>query len=595
MLIGAFGLLTKGFGMSVIRHIEIQHFRAIKYLSWNPTPGLNCLVGPGDSGKSTILEAIDLALGARRSYSFNDADFYQLDTTSPLIITVTIGKLHDELKNVERYGSFFRGFNPTTKEISDEPSVGTETVLTIMLYVDGDLAPDWRLYSDRADADGLERRLPWKHRELLSPARLGTTSHQNLAWGNRSVLNKLSEDTLDVSSVLAQLGRQTRQAFAAQQVQGVTEVLSQVQQIANGLGVPVGQLSVLLDVNGISMSNGAISLHNNDGTPLRQLGTGSSRLLISGLQKAASCSNILIVDEAEYGLEPYRITRLLNELGSKDIEPTQQVFITTHSPYVLRELQACQLHVVRKLSPLPPIQNVPASHPLYSHSIFSLNDGEEQQSTLRVCAEAFLSKAVIVCEGKTEIGLVRGIDLYNQDGNHPTILAKGVYCADGGGDSMFARAKVFKSLGYPTSLFKDSDKTQQHQQLTAEMVGLEIPTFEWLNGNATEDALFLACPINLINDFLNLAISRKGEDSVRAHIANYSSNKITLDDCRERFNDSHRVVLAKAANKKSWFKDIDPAENIARNTIGPNFQNFSPILISTLTDLFQWARSQGER
>ncbi|MBB1441332.1 AAA family ATPase, partial [Shewanella sp. SG41-4] len=82
--------------MSIIRHIEIQHFRAIKYLSWNPTPGLNCLVGPGDSGKSTILEAIDLALGARRSYSFNDADFYQLDTTSPLIITVTIGKLHDE-------------------------------------------------------------------------------------------------------------------------------------------------------------------------------------------------------------------------------------------------------------------------------------------------------------------------------------------------------------------------------------------------------------------------------------------------------------------------------------------------------------------
>lgn len=579
--------------MSVIRHLQIQNFRSIKNLSWNPNPGLNCLIGPGDSGKSTILDAIDLALGARRAYSFNDADFYQLDTKSPLVITITIGALHDELKNIERYGSFLRGFNSATKAISDEPQIDTETVLTIKLHVDADLAPDWRLYSERADADGLERRLPWKHRELLSPARLGTTSNQNLAWGNRSVLNKLSEETLDVSAVLVLLGRQTRAAFAEQQVQGVTEVLNQVQLIANGLGVPVGQLSALLDVNGISMSNGAISLHNNDGTPLRQLGTGSSRLLISGLQKATSCSSILIVDEAEYGLEPYRITRLLNELGSKDIEPTQQVFITTHSPYVLRELQACQLHVVRKLPSLPPIPNLTAPHLVYSHSIFSLSNGEEQQSTLRVCAEAFLSKAVIVCEGKTEIGLVRGFDLYNQDHDQQTILAKGVYCADGGGDSMFTRAKVFKSLGYPTSLFKDSDKPQEHKQLTTEMVSLGISTFEWMNGNATEDALFVACPINLINNLLNLAISRKGEDSVRAHIANYSNNQITLDDCRERFNENHRAVLAKAANKKSWFKDIEPAESIARNTIAPNYQSFSPILTNTLNGLYQWAQTQG--
>jgi predicted ATPase len=580
--------------MSVVRHIEIQNFRSIKQLSWYPRPGLNCLIGPGDSGKSTVLDAIDIALGAKRSYSFNDADFYQLDTTSPLIITITIGELHDELKNVERYGFFLRGFNPVTKEISDEPLVNTETVLTVKLYVDADLAPDWRLHSDRAEADGLERRLPWKHRELLSPARLGTTSHQNLAWGNRSVLNKLSEDTLDVSSILAQLVRQSRQAFAGQQLEGVTEVLTQVQKIANGLGVPVGQLNALLDVNGMSLSNGAISLHNSDGTPLRQLGTGSSRLLISGLQKAASCSSILIVDEAEYGLEPYRITRLLNELGSKDAEPTQQVFITTHSPYVLRELQACQLHVVRKLIlPPPPPPILPAPHPIYSHLILSLNDGEDQQSTLRVCAEAFLSKAVIVCEGKTEVGLVRGIDLYNQGGNHPTIIAKGVYCADGGGDSMFARAKVFKSLGYQTSIFKDSDKAQEHQQLTAEMVGIKVPIFEWLNDNATEDALFLSCPSDLIPSLLALAISRKGEDSVRSHISNHSHNQITLDDCRERFNENHRSVLAKAANKKGWFKDIEPAENMARYIIAPNCQNFSTILTSNLSNLFQWAHSQG--
>jgi putative ATP-dependent endonuclease of OLD family len=577
--------------MSVIRHIEINNFRAIKQLSWNPKPGLNCLIGSGDSGKSTILDAIDLALGARRFYSFSDADFYQLDTSLPIIITVTLGELDDELKNIEKYGSFLRSYDFSTNVIFDEPQSNNEVVLTIKLIVDANLDPDWRLFSERSDAEGLERRLPWKHRELLSPARLGTTGYQNLAWGSRSVLNKLSEDTLDVSSLLTKLGRQTRQAFVDQQVEGVSDVLQQVQKIGNNLGVPIGPLKALLDVNGISLSNSAISLHNNDDTPLRQLGTGSSRLLISGLQKAASKSTMLIVDEAEYGLEPYRITRLLNELGSKDTIPTQQVFITTHSPYVLRELQANQLHVLRKFLPLP-LGHAPWPQPP-SHGIYSLEGGDEQQATLRVCAEAFLSKAVLVCEGKTEIGIVRGLDLYNQDGNHPTINAKGVYCADGGGDNLFARAKVFNSLGYPTAIFKDSDKADQHQVPTTAAIGMGIQVFEWLDNNATEDALFLSCPEYLILSLLKIAIDRKGEDAIKAHILKFSNNQITLNDCQEHFSDSHRTLLAKAANKKSWYKDIEPAESLARHTIGPNFQSFTPVLTKTLTDLFEWARGQG--
>ena len=577
--------------MSIIRHLEINNFRSIKQLSWNPNPGLNCLIGPGDSGKSTILDAIDLVLGARRSYSFSDADFYQLDTSLPIIITVTLGNLDDELQSIEKYGSFLRSYNVSTKVIFDEPQLNNEVVLTIKLIVDANLDPDWRLFSERTDAEGLERRLPWKHRELLSPARLGTTGYQNLAWGSRSVLNKLSEDTLDVSSLLTKLGRQTRQAFVDQQVEGVSDVLQQVQKIGNNLGVPIGQLKALLDVNGISLSNSAISLHNYDDTPLRQLGTGSSRLLISGLQKAASKSTMLIVDEAEYGLEPYRITRLLNELGSKDTIPTQQVFITTHSPYVLRELQANQLHVIRKLIPLPPGHEPIIQPP--SHAVYNLEGGDIQQATLRACAEAFLSKAVLVCEGKTEIGLVRGMDLYSQDGNHPTINSKGVYCADGGGDSLFARAKVFNSLGYPTAIFKDSDKAQEHLQQTTEAIGLRIPIFEWLNNNATEDALFLACPESLIPNLLKIAIDRKGEDAIKTHIFNYSNNQITLNDCQERFNDSHRTILANAANKKSWYKDIEPAENLARYVIAPNYQNFTPILTQTLNGLFRWASGQG--
>ena len=70
-----------------IRLVEITHFRGIKDLVWLPSPGINCLIGPGDSGKSSILDAIDFCLGARRNIQFNDADFHQLDVETPITIS----------------------------------------------------------------------------------------------------------------------------------------------------------------------------------------------------------------------------------------------------------------------------------------------------------------------------------------------------------------------------------------------------------------------------------------------------------------------------------------------------------------------------
>lgn len=39
--------------------IEIQNFRGVKSLDWRHIAETTALVGPGDSGKSTILDAIE--------------------------------------------------------------------------------------------------------------------------------------------------------------------------------------------------------------------------------------------------------------------------------------------------------------------------------------------------------------------------------------------------------------------------------------------------------------------------------------------------------------------------------------------------------
>ncbi len=79
-----------------LRRVEIERFRGIKKLHWNVVGDFVCLLGPGDSTKTTILDAIELTLSPRWNVSFNDADFYDANTEHPLSITITVCELHDE-------------------------------------------------------------------------------------------------------------------------------------------------------------------------------------------------------------------------------------------------------------------------------------------------------------------------------------------------------------------------------------------------------------------------------------------------------------------------------------------------------------------
>ena len=121
--------------MPRIRVVEIEHYRCIQRLRWTPNAGFNALIGPGDGGKSTVLDAIDQCLTARRSLSFTDADFYALDVTTPIQISVTVGELPPTLLDFDAYGSFVRGFAPETGELVDEMGVGYETAKTFLRRV----------------------------------------------------------------------------------------------------------------------------------------------------------------------------------------------------------------------------------------------------------------------------------------------------------------------------------------------------------------------------------------------------------------------------------------------------------------------------
>ena len=107
----------------------------------------------GDLHKTTVLEALDLAIGARRS-SFTDTDFHELETGEHIIIDVTIGDLPKEILNLEVYIRFLRGDDDGSECVVDEPMDGTEPVITLRLTVGEDCEATWCMFSGRVDDPG---------------------------------------------------------------------------------------------------------------------------------------------------------------------------------------------------------------------------------------------------------------------------------------------------------------------------------------------------------------------------------------------------------------------------------------------------------
>lgn len=564
--------------MARIRHVQIENFRCIEQLTWTPSAGINCLIGPGDSGKSSILDALDFCLGARRALAFTDADFYHLDVANPIVITATVGELDDALKSMETYGSYLRSFNPATGVIEDEPEGQAETVLSIRLTVGSDLDPVWTLVSDRAEAAGQSRFLTWADRSRLAPNRVGALADHNLAWRRGSVLNRLSDERPEMAAALAEAARNARAAFGDLADAQLGDTLRVVEATAQRLGIPIGEgLKAMLDTHSVSFSGGTIALHGADGVPLRALGIGSTRLLLSGLQRqAAQEATVVLIDELEHGLEPHRILRLLGSIGAKDAVPPLQAFITTHSPVAVRELRGDQLFVVRKTDG--------------NHLATAVGVDDQVQGTIRLYPEAFLAPSVIVCEGASEVGLLRGLDLHRAARGEQSITAAGIAWVDAKGiDQVHGRAAAFQALGYRVAVLRDDD-VQPDAAVEAAFIAAGGAVFKWRDGCALEDELFRGLSDQGVANLLGRAVELLDAELIDDHIRSASNGQHNRAGCVVGLSIETRETLGKAARSKkgAWFKSVTKMEEAARDIVFPNLATADDAFRATIAAIEAW-------
>lgn len=563
-----------------IRKIKIKNFRGVKELEWNlPTADIFCLIGKGDSSKSTILEAIRYAFFPQWNLTLSDSDFYQCKVADSIVIEVTIGELLEDFCSLNKYGNYLRGWDAAALKINDEPDDHLESVLTVRLMVERDLEPKWLVVCDR-----LPEGVQFKQgdRNKVSVGLIGTYSEKQLSWANGTALAKLTE-AQSLNELLANASRTVRSSLDADRpisLKNFDAAAEKSQEIAKLLGVPVlDAYKAHLDLSSINLKVGGLALHDGD-IPLRQLGLGSRRMLLCGIQKMGlEEGHITLFDEVEFGLEPHRITRLIKHVRE---DRRGQYFLTTHSPVVLRELTVKELHVVHNKGGVVQI-------------ISAASDGLEQlevQGKIRSSAEAFLAKKVVVCEGATEVGFLRGFDDHQVGKEKDSFSLHSVALLDAKGASKVKDlAKAFKSLCYDVSVLADADAEDQFSTAdAAELVKLGVPVYIWSDALSLEERAFQDLPWDSVLVSLKLAQDELGfpvHDQVRSRLQE------ALDQDIGKWPESAklRTVIGVAAKKGGWFKDITRGDQWFK-TVSPAFKDAEFLkknLALKLEALWAWA------
>lgn len=545
-----------------VKHIEIRNFRGIRFLSWSVKGDFNCLIGAGDSCKTTILTALDFALSPRSTLLFDDTDFYNQDVGQDIVIQVTLSEWDEAQPDIQKFfqeskfAQYKCGLDATGP--LPEPADDGKVAISLLLHVDKSLEPKWFVARGKDEGDATDKKpIYGGDRAVFGLSRIDIFSDFHFTWGRNTILTRLSAEnsTGDLRSVLSELTREVRQTDIAAHpsIAACQTVADSVKDEAGRAGVKLSALSPRIDIQRQSLSAGALSLHEDE-VPLRNKGSGSKKLIGAAMQmKLHDGKNISLIDEIEVGLEPHRIRGLIYKLRNS----AQQIFATTHSPVVIRELTVAnnELHVCKRDGTgLVAVQ--------------SLTSIPDIQRRVRSNAEAFLGSRIIACEGLTEIGCLRAYDTYRFDAaNAPVWSLATSYFNCGGASEIKSVCPQLIALGYETAALCDNDAPTQLsdadiQNLTA--AGAHV--CQWDDGNSTERQLFAEFPWERLPAFLT-AISENHDTLEHATIidcvrtsAGVAGHNLDADPTTWLENPALRKVIGDVAHEHKWIKRIDYAE-----------------------------------
>lgn len=572
--------------MSKIIRLDIKNYRGIKNLtlSFNQDQNLICLIGRGDSGKTTVLNAISSVLSPNWNLSFYDTDFYNCDYDEKIEIRVSLIGFPEEFLSEHKFGLYVRALDTNNNTIIDDVTIeelneNLIPVLTVKLTVDNSLEPEWVVINERGQDDKPIRGID---RAQLNCYMISDYVDRHFSWNKGNPLYALQKSTnLDGNSqnqnIIIQHLRKVKDQIDQNDFSNLEIVTNLIKKQAIALGLDISEATTTLDSRELSIKDERISLHENS-VPFRLKGKGSKRLASIAIQSALVCiGGIMLIDEIEQGQEPDRVRQAVRSIYAHQ---AGQIFITTHSRDAIIELGA---------KPLLLLLRDKGTGDIKSRS-FDLNN-EDLQKTVRACPEAFFARKVIICEGATEVGICRALDKWRMQNSKKSISFNDCACIDGTGSTLEHRVNEIKKVGITTALFCDSDRDDINK-FKPQWKSDGVSVFDCEDTLCLEEQVFKDLPWNGVVELLQYA-KQWNPDSFASAFPDDNSKPVEewIEDSnlREKIVSKFKPKKKEESAGKKWFKTVQHGEalgNIIFKYIGEGEED--TFLKKNFTNLSDW-------
>ena len=458
----------------LIRRLIIERFRGINKLVWYPTSGVNVILGGGDVGKTTILDAIAHLLQPTNTVALTDADYWRREVENCFCIEAVMSLpdgcgINQQAKNAWPWG--WNGTDPTLPDMENDGGIKSAADTVYRLRVRGTV--DFDIAFEVLQPDSTLDHLSVSVRRAIGLVRLSgdDRNDRDLRLVQGSALDRLLSDKTLRSRLGKLLGdndvEQELHEDAKARLKGLDEAFRKSSLPGElGLGLTGAQGLSLNALIGLTATKNGIDL------PLVTWGAGTRRL--AALEVAAAHhgeSPIVVVDEVERGLEPYRQRTLMSQLQKSG----SQVFLTTHSAAALRAMDAASLWYMDTDGVIGPLPAKAKRH----------EKGDP---------ETFLARFAVVAEGATEVGFVTALLRKAVGGD---LLEHGIWVTDGcGNDSALELLESLAKSGLKFGGFADDDASSSGRWGAVKQQ-LDDRLFRWASGCIEKNIIELVHPGDL--------------------------------------------------------------------------------------------------
>jgi putative ATP-dependent endonuclease of OLD family len=469
---------------AAIYALTIERFRGVTSLKWKPSRGVNVILGGGDVGKTTILEAIALLFSPVNPTTLSDPDYHDRDIEGGFsieaVVSLPVGAgMSSQMK--PSWPWEWTGEEAAVPALEHDGKLAGEPVYRVRVRGTEDLELAYEIVQPDGSADSF----PVALRRAIGLVRLSgdDRNDRDLRLVQGSALDRLLSDKGLRSRMASELAKNDVKNELTTEAQTRLKNLDtafQRESLPTGLDLAItgGQGASIASMIGLTADRYGIQL------PLASWGAGTRRLSALAIaEQNQGDAPITLVDEVERGLEPYRQRMLIEKLQTG----TSQVFLTTHSPAAISSAATSMMWYVDHTGQIGPL------------------DATKIAKHRKTDPEAFLSRLAIVAEGATELGFTTAV-LERAFGS--VLEQHGVHVSDGGGHE--ATLSILEALAAGGLLFggfaDDEGKHPTHWAKLHTKLGKLL--FRWPS-RCIEENIIAAVPDDKLEAFITDPVGEK--------------------------------------------------------------------------------------